>query len=340
MSDNKILKIQNMDFPWTTEDPFLMTVHHQDAYPRGNEVQGPATSLDGRNLGQDYTLQDGFRMYHGSKVPGFPAHPHKGFETVTIVLKGFVDHFDSTGSCGRYGNGDVQWLTTGRGAQHTEMFPLVHQDKENPLELFQIWLNLPSEGKSATPEYKMLWAEDIPETEITGSNGETATVRLIAGSLNGRDSLEPTKASWASVSQHHVGIFLVTLSPGANLSLPPVTGTLNRNLYFYQGDTISVEGTPVEVNCRVKLAGDQHISITNGATEAQLLVLEGEPIREPVAQYGPFVMNTQEELRAAFEDYQRTQFGGWQWDGPEPVNERTSGRFAQYADGTVERREG
>ena len=338
MPEKKILTIQRLGFPWETEDPFLMSVHHKDAYPQGNEEQGPKVSLEGRDLGQDFTLRDGFRMYHGTRVPGFPVHPHKGFETVTVVLNGFVDHFDSTGSYGRYGNGDVQWLTTGRGTQHTEMFPLVHQDQSNPLELFQIWLNLPAQGKSAPPEYKMLWAEDIPEMQTVDSNGKTATIRLIAGSFQGKTSLEPTHASWAKDPNHHVGIFLIHLEPNASFPLPPISKALNRNLYFYRGDTIQIEGTTVESYHRIKLVGDQEVTITNGSAKADILILEGVPIQEPVAQYGPFVMNTRQELRDAFEEYQRTQFGGWQWGRPDPVNDRSTGRFARYADGTMEER--
>ncbi|QSO47130.1 pirin family protein [Alicyclobacillus mengziensis] len=339
MSDDKILAIQKLAFPWDTENPFLISVHHKDAYPQGNEDQGPIVSLAGRNLGQDFTLRDGFRMYHGTRVPGFPVHPHKGFETVTVVLQGLVDHFDSTGSYGRYGNGDVQWLTTGRGTQHTEMFPLVHEDKDNPLELFQIWLNLPSKGKSAPPEYKMFWSEDIPEIRITGLNERKTTIRLIAGSFAGKTSLAPNNASWARDPHHHVGIFLAHVEPHASFSLPPISNTLNRNLYFYQGDTIDIEGVTVESYHRIKLAGDQEITISNGSAEGYILILEGEPIPEEVAQSGPFVMNTRQELREAFEEYQRTQFGGWQWERPDPVNDRNAGRFAHYSNGTIEKRE-
>ncbi len=338
MSNGKILKIQQLGFQWQTEDPFLVTMHHKDAYPSGNVEQGPAVSLAGRNLGEDFTVRDGFRMYHGTTVPGFPAHPHKGFETVTIVLEGYVDHFDSLGASGRYGNGDVQWLTTGKGCQHTEMFPLVHPDKENPLELFQIWLNLSAKNKSAEPEYKMLWAEDIPEIMSLDPNGKKTKVRLIAGRLLEKNSLEPTAASWAKDKNHHVGIYLIRMDPEASFSLPAVSKTLNRNLFFYRGEKISIEGTVIPGSHRVKLSGDQKVSITNGGTEGYILVLEGEPINETVVQYGPFVMNKEEEIHEAFNEYRRTQFGGWPWGRLDPVNGRDSGRFARHADGTTEKR--
>jgi redox-sensitive bicupin YhaK (pirin superfamily) len=125
MTDS-IIKIRNLGFQWETLDPFIFCVHHKDDYPVGNSDMGPQASLDGRNLGQDFQVKDGWRMYHGLKVPGFPVHPHRGFETVTIVREGWVDHSDSLGGAGRYGEGDVQWMTAGSGIQHSEMFPLIH----------------------------------------------------------------------------------------------------------------------------------------------------------------------------------------------------------------------
>ena len=98
MKDSIIKYLKPLGFVWEISDPFLFCVHHQDAYPAGNGKMGPATSLDGRNIGQDFQLKDGWRMYHGHQVPGFPEHPHRGFETVTIVLEGLVDHFDSAGA--------------------------------------------------------------------------------------------------------------------------------------------------------------------------------------------------------------------------------------------------
>ncbi|WCK53326.1 pirin-like C-terminal cupin domain-containing protein [Aneurinibacillus sp. Ricciae_BoGa-3] len=338
MANNNILGIQKLGFQWQAEDPFLVTMHHKDDYPPGNEKQGLNASLEGRNLGEDFALKDGFRMYHGTTVPGFPAHPHCGFETVTLVVEGFVDHFDSTGAAGRYGNGDVQWLTTGEGCQHSEMFPLIHQDRENPLELFQIWLNLASKNKFAEPEFKMLWAEDNPEIQSINSEGAKTTVKLVAGNLQGKNSLESTKSSWANDRNHHVGIYLIRMEPKANFTLPAVSATLNRNLYYYEGNEIRIDGTLIGDSHRVKLMGDQDIEITNGTKDAYMLVLEGEPINEPVAQYGPFVMNTEQEIHDAFNEYRRTQFGGWEWGSFEHVNERGAGRFARHSDGRVEKR--
>lgn len=338
MTTKKVLQVQPLGFQWQAENPFLFSVHHKDQYPAGNEEQGPNVSLEGRKLGEDFTVKDGFRMYHGKTVPGFPYHPHRGFETVTVVLEGFVDHFDSTGAAGRYGNGDVQWMTTGKGCLHSEMFPLVHKDQENPLELFQIWLNLAAENKFSEPEYKMLWSEDIPVITSVGTNGKQSTVRLIAGSLQEKKSLEPSLASWAKDRNHHVGIYLINMEPEASITLPSVSSMLNRNVYFYEGKEIHIDDATIGSSNRVKLAGDQEITITNGSQTGQLLVLEGEPIPEPIVQYGPFVMNSEEEIREAYRDYQMTQFGGWPWGRPDPVHERHEGRFARYSDGTVEKR--
>src|SRR5699024_678964 len=272
------------------------------------------------NTGQDFETRDGFRMYHGQTVPGFPVHPHKGFETVTVVTEGFVDHFDSKGGKGRYGNGDVQWLTTGKGSQHAEMFPLVHKDKRNPLELFQIWLNLSAKGKAADPDFNMLWHEDIPEIIQTTEDDRKATVRIIMGNLNDVQSLEPNDASWAKDRENHVGIFLVRMEAGAVLTLPSISDTMNRNVYFYECNSIEIKGTTISSSNRIKLCGDEEVDITNGSKESYLLILEGKPIQESVAQHGPFVMNTREELYQAFREYETTRFGGWPWDRHDPVN--------------------
>ena len=315
---NPIIKIEKLDFMFQTEDPFLFCAHHRDHYPKGNEDLGPpASSLIGRNIGNDFEIRDGWRMYHGEKVPGFPVHPHRGFETITIVWEGFVDHSDSNGDYGRYGNGDVQWMTAGSGLQHSEMFPLVHKDKDNPLHLFQVWLNLPKKDKLAKPYYKILWAENIPIVEEIDSNNKKTSVKLIAGKYKGVQSLEPAPASWAKDKRN---IWLIKMEAGAGFGIPPSSKTISRNLYYYNGGTIEIGNTTINSNNRIKIKGDKEVIIKNGNKESYFLLLEGEPINEPVVARGPFVMNTMEEIREAYIDYQETAFGGWPWNRPDPVH--------------------
>ena len=142
-----------LGFQWPTVDPFLFCVHHLDHYPAGNADLGPVAPLDGRPIGNDFEGIDGWRMYHGSTVPGFPVHPHRGFETITFVRQGLIDHADSMGAAARYGRGDVQWMTAGKGIQHAEMFPLLDRDGPNTAELFQIWINLPAADKMVEPHF-------------------------------------------------------------------------------------------------------------------------------------------------------------------------------------------
>ena len=175
----KIKQIKPLGFPWETQDPFLFCAYHKDNYPKGNSEMGiDLNDLKGRNIGSDFTLKNGWRMYHGSKIPGFPYHPHRGFETITINKLGVVDHSDSLGAKGRFMEGDVQWMTAGKGIQHSEIFPLIHQDKPNTLEIFQVWLNLPKSKKFVEPHFKMLWKESIPVFKFKDVEG----INLLNGS--------------------------------------------------------------------------------------------------------------------------------------------------------------
>lgn len=338
MNDNAIIAIMPLGFPWKTVDPFLFCVHHVDAYPAGNEKMGPAVSLEGRALGEDFEGKEGWRMYHGEEVPGFPHHPHRGFETVTIVRRGLIDHSDSLGAAARYGQGDVQWLTAGKGVNHAEMFPLVEREQPNPLELFQIWLNLPSVSKLAEPHFTMFWNDDIPRYAARDENGKGIEVTVVAGSLAGKPALQPPPESWASRPDSDVAIWIVRLDPGARWALPPAMSGTNRTLYFFRGSSLRIEGREIPPYNGVRLQPDVEVMLENGPEETELLLLQGRPIGEPVAQYGPFVMNTEDEIRQAFADYRRTQFGGWPWPSDAPVHAR-EGRFARHADGRVERPE-
>jgi redox-sensitive bicupin YhaK (pirin superfamily) len=336
MYNKLISNIKPLGFVWETSDPFLFCVHHLDHYPNGNDVMGPAASLEGRNLGQDFTTRNGWRMYHGETVPGFPMHPHRGFETVTVVLNGFVDHSDSWGAGGRYGNGDVQWMTAGAGLQHAEMFPLLNKDKPNPVELFQIWLNLPASDKFARPYYNMLWSEDIPVIEEKDVHGNHTRIKLIAGKLGTTHAPMPAPDSWAAHPENEVSIWLIHMEAGAAWTLPPASMDINRTLYFYRGQDIRIAGISILPEHSVDLLADLPVILENGAEDAYLLLLQGKPINEPIVQHGPFVMNSIEEIQQAFADYRKTQFGGWPWQQYDHVHPRSRGRFAHYSDGRDE----
>lgn len=333
MESKTVSGVRPLGFLWETRNPFLFCAHHNDAYPRGDGRYGPAASLAGRNLGNDFTLREGWRMYHGHPVPGFPVHPHRGFETVTIVLKGFVDHSDSHGSAGRYGNGDVQWMTAGSGLQHAEMFPLLRTEEPNPLELFQVWLNLPAARKFCTPFYKMLWAEEIPVVTTRDAHNRQSMVRVIAGTWAGVTAPAPAPDSWAADPANGVTIWLVTMDPGATLTLPAAAPRLTRTLYFYEGSSLTAGTTPLPRYHQADLAPEREITLVNGAGEGRFLLLQGRPLEEPVVQYGPFVMNSENEIREAFRDYRATEFGGWPWDDRGPVHGPELRRFASYPGG-------
>lgn len=322
-----------IDFQWPVQEPFLFCVHHYDFYPRGNSDFGPEESLlKGRNIGQDFTLKDGFRMYHGSRVPGFPMHPHRGFETITIVRKGLVDHADSLGAAGRYGNGDVQWMTAGGGVQHSEMFPLLHADKENTLELFQIWLNLPKKSKMVPAHFKMFWSEKIPQLNM----GDGVSIQLIAGEFNAVSALKPPPDSWAYDPQNEVGIFLIKMKAGTEWSLPKSKSEVRRSLYFFEGQGLYLENEQLSEHHAYFLSGDKELSFKS-RDNVEFLILQAKPIGEPVVQYGPFVMNTQSEIIKTMEDYQATQFGGWPWPRADMVHGAKLERFARYPDGRIEK---
>ena len=339
MSDKNIISIQPLGFPWETRDPFIFCVHHRDLFPKGNDEMGPAVSLEGRNIGQDFTIKDGWRMYHGQKIPGFPYHPHRGFETITIVKEGLVDHTDSLCASARFGNGDVQWMTAGRGVLHSEMFPLLNQNKENPAELFQIWINLPKKSKFVEPHFKMLWNENIPVLKQMDVNGNSTEIKLIAGNIGEIKALNPTPNSWAANHDNEVLIATIKLDSNAEWTIPKANNSINRTIYFYKGNGLEIDTIKIPEYHSVQVKSDSEIQIQAGNEPCFLLILQGKPINEPIVQYGPFVMNTQAEIQEAFQEYQQTQFGGWPWPNHEQAHPRNKGRFAIHADGKEEIKE-
>jgi hypothetical protein len=334
---NPIITVKALGFQWETADPFLFCVHHEDEFPKGNEQMGPETDfLKGRHLGDDFIIKNGFRMYHGKVVPGFPGHPHRGFETITVVRKGLVDHADSMGAAGRYGDGDVQWMTAGEGVQHSEMFPLIKKEEDNPMELFQIWLNLPKKNKMAAPHFTMLWREDIPLHNYSDAAGKKTLVEIIAGAISDKKPLAPPPNSWASDTNNAVAVWNIKMEAGASWTLPKTLPGINRIIYFYQGNVLNVAGNDIQHYHLIQLKSDVDVVLQNGDKECGILMLQGRPINEQVMQYGPFVMNTKEEIKQAFDDYHATQFGGWPWPRYDQVHARDKGRFARHADGKEE----
>ncbi|MET0420781.1 MAG: pirin family protein [Acidimicrobiia bacterium] len=336
---------------WPTFDPFLFCVHHDDAYPAANSEFGPSGSLAGRAIGNDFEGIDGWRMYHGQRIAGFPPHPHRGFETVTYVRRGLIDHSDSLGAKARFGRGDVQWLTAGRGIVHSEMFPLLDQHGPNPLELFQIWLNLASDDKFADPYFSMLWDDDIPRvtstTEIDGRLAH-AEVTLIAGEWGDVVPPPPPPSSWAARPSSDVAIWHVRLDPGARCALPSArsTDTL-RTVYAFEGGAVTIDGGQgtdselIELGSGAVVRADVATELVGAGHDhdvgSEVLILQGRPIGERVAQYGPFVMNDDAGIEQTIADYRETGFGGWPWPSEELVHGADPARFAVRPDGTLER---
>lgn len=336
-ADSFVLQDAPLGFQWPTVDPFLFCVHHDDAYPAGDAGMGISPDrLVGRNMGSDFVVKDGFRMYHGRTVPGFPSHPHRGFETLTLARRGYIDHSDSLGAKARFGHGDAQWMTAGRGIVHSEMFPLVNTDAANPTELFQLWINLPSTDKMVPAHFTMLWGEEIPEHRFVDDAGRTTVVTTIAGALDGRSPPAPPPHSWASRPEAGVAVWTLALEPGAKWVVPAGPEDAHRLLYIFAGDTVIVGGKPLQAPRVAVVRPGTPISLENGSHPAELLMLQGKPIGEPVARRGPFVMNTDAELQQAYADYRRTHFGGWPWPHEDPVHAREVGRFAVHTDGRRE----
>jgi redox-sensitive bicupin YhaK (pirin superfamily) len=323
--------------PWTTFDPFLFCVHHRDDYPAGNAALGPDAELAGRTIGEDFGNKDGWNMYHGDVVPGFPRHPHRGFETVTVTRRGYVDHSDSLGATARYGEGDVQWMTAGSGIEHAEMFPLLDERAKNPAELFQIWLNLPAKSKFARPYFSMFWKSQVPRLTLADVRGRETTITVVAGAFNGVGPPTPPPDSWAAHPEASVAIWSLVLQPGARFELPSSAPGVDRTLYVFAGAGVRVGEASVHPTTAVRLRHDTAVALESGAQQSELLLLQGRPIGEPVVKYGPFVMNRRSEIEQAIRDYRESRFGSWPWQGDGPVHSRDSGRFAAHADGRKER---
>jgi len=221
-------------------------------------------------------------------IAGFPDHPHRGFETVTYMLSGRMRHRDSAGHEGLLGDGGVQWMTAGRGVIHSE----IPEQKDGVMEGFQLWLNLPAQNKMAEPWYRDFASQDIPEY----MNAEGVTVRVIAGTSNGvagavsREVTEP--------------LYLDIHMPAGSSFSTALPAMHNAFIYVYRG-SVKVDGTQVDsrrMGILSNTPGADGVTLTT-AGDARLILVAGHPIDEPIVQYGPFVMNTQQEIHQALDDF-------------------------------------
>lgn len=226
-------------------------------------------------------------------IAGFPDHPHRGFETVTYMLAGAMKHGDNKGNTGLLGPGSVQWMTAGRGIIHSEM----PQQEDGLMWGFQLWVNLPAGQKMVEPRYQDIPASDVPETRI----GDNAVVRVIAGDLDGIKG----PVSGVATEPYY---FDVRCEGPADLRLPTPKGH-NVFAYPYVGDIRVGPGQGTAVQCRnIALLGPG-ASVSAACDEAASFILVGgKPLNEPVARYGPFVMNTADEIRQAITDFQAGRF--------------------------------
>ncbi|WP_374675256.1 pirin family protein [Ideonella sp.] len=231
-------------------------------------------------------------------IAGFPDHPHRGFETVTYMIAGRMRHRDSAGHEGLLQNGGVQWMTAGRGLIHSEL----PEQEEGRMEGFQLWLNLPARDKMVDPAYRDIPAEALPHWQAAGVD-----VTVIAGQAGQGD----TAVAGAVQRPHTEPVYLdVHLSPGAVFEQPLPAGH-HAFVYVYRGE-VDVGGTPVARQRMAILAQDpgaDGVRLQAGGAPARALLVAGRPLREPIAQYGPFVMNSHDQIFQAVEDFRAGRFG-------------------------------
>ena len=239
-----------------------------------------------------FLLLDEFRSDDPNDyIAGFPDHPHRGFETVTYMLAGRMKHGDNQGNTGLLGPGSVQWMTAGRGIVHSEM----PQQVDGLMWGFQLWVNLPASDKMTAPRYQDIPGEDIPAVSL----GDGVEARVIAGELGGVSGAVSQVATEPVYYDLH-------FAAGASVVIP-LPEAHNAFLYVYEGQIrAGPDGsqTPIERGEIALMSHGASVELTAGDAPSRLILVAGRPLNEPVARYGPFVMNTAEEIRQAFMDYQ------------------------------------
>lgn len=229
-------------------------------------------------------------------LAGFPAHPHRGFETVTYMLDGHMQHKDHLGNTGDLSPGDVQWMTAARGIIHSEM----PQQTEGRMRGFQLWLNLPAAEKMKPASYRDIPSAQIPSAKLDGGG----TARVIAGKL-----VQDSGVTVGPVAGGTTDPLYFDLHLDANVQVRvPVTSGHNAFVYLYEGSA-SIDERPIVLRGAALLSDGDALSVRAGEGGARLLLIAGRPLHEPVVQYGPFVMNTREQIEQALADYQSGNFG-------------------------------
>jgi len=225
-------------------------------------------------------------------IAGFPDHPHRGFETVTYMLAGKMRHRDNAGNEGLLETGGAQWMTAGRGIVHSEM----PEQTDGLMKGFQLWVNLPASHKMVEPRYQDLAASDIPEKEIEGAG----TVKIIAGELF--DTVGPVSEI---VTKPLFADFHLDAFGQVNIPIPAGQSAF---IYIYEGN-LRLDCEDVETNRLVTLEDGDFLNVKACKTGVKFILLAADPINEPIARYGPFVMNTEDEIHQAFADYRAGKFG-------------------------------
>ncbi|MCP5103823.1 MAG: pirin family protein [bacterium] len=264
-------------------------------------VEGAGVRLKRAFGNNEVSLLDPFLLlddFHSDNpddyIAGFPSHPHRGIETITYMLQGSVEHQDSIGNRGVIRDGDVQWMTAGSGIIHSEM----PQRREGLLQGFQLWVNLPAASKMMKPRYQEIKSENIPEISLAGG----VTVKVISGLVDGTSGAVRDIV----VDPEFLDVFV---PPGTEFSHPVKTDyTVFAYVIAGAGYFQEAAKTPVAAEHLVIFEVGDRVHVTGGDDSVRFLLVSGKPIKEQVAWYGPIVMNTQEELRIAFEEYQNGTF--------------------------------
>jgi redox-sensitive bicupin YhaK (pirin superfamily) len=256
-------------------------------------------SYGGGNAFDPFLLLDyaGPHAFEPASAPrGVGEHPHRGFETVTIVYRGELEHRDSSGSHGTIGAGDVQWMTAASGVVHEEFHSERFAREGGTLEMVQLWVNLPARDKRAAPGYQGLLDADIPRVTLADGSG---TVRVIAGDFQGTPG--------AATTFTPINVWDITLDASRSVELPLPEG--HTSLIVVQSGSVRLDGTRVSAVEVAELSREGRLVPLLAESPTRLLVLTGAPIGEPIAGHGPFVMNTPDEIQQAIQDYRAGRLG-------------------------------